>query len=932
VVDFTESTTPVCRSSVVSFSNASTPAGLPVTWFFGDDSTSMASNPSHKYADTGSFNVTLITDNNGCQDTLTKPGFIKVLGPVARFNYSVDCANESIVNFRDSSLVYGPPAPVPTYTWSFGDPANTIQSGTPLLNPLFTYPPVAPGGSANYTVQLVVNDGTCQDTAIRTIRLVNEIPNFTIKSPACRNEVIPANSTNSPTNVQYYIWIANKGPDAGNPSYNITYPNTGVFPVQLDIIDINGCYITGTPKNVTITGPTVDFSIVNDGGCKQKPVAFADNSTSGGGPITKWSWNFGDGSTGPFNTSTITHSYTDTGLYNVTLTAIDALGCSDALTKADTITSPLAAFGTDTTLFCPGGPMLFKDSSLGRRIDGWTWDFGDGGGSTVQNPHHTYTGGDSVYSVKLVVTDAFGCSDSTTRNRYVSIRKPKPAFGVKDSSSICPPLETYFFFQGTDYQSYYWDFGDGGSSTLQNPTHFFNSYGSDTVKLYLVGFGGCLDSAENVVNIYNPGLYTSVTSSLPTTNCNDINVNFTFTIPPGTISYFYFGDGLVDSSQQQALTHFYNSPAFYNPSVAAVDVQGCIANAGGPVIKVLGAIPIFGMDIKKFCDSGIVNFTNYTVNNDPIVSETWGFGDGDSTVVTTPVSASHDYLAPGLYVTSLTATTQAGCVKALTDTLRVLRTPDPQISSVNSICVNGTIDFQGNLAIPDTAISWNWDLGNGQGSTQQQTSGTYNTAGKYTVRLQAANSLGCKDTTSETIVVNPPPSIKVNGDTVLMVGSGINIPMLYSSGVVSYNWTPATNLSCTDCASPYANPQFTTTYQVTVTDSNDCSSSRYVTLITLCNNKNFFIPNTFSPNGDGVNDVFYPRGTGIDRIQAMRIFDRWGEPVFEKRFFPANDPTSGWDGTYKGKPANSDTYIYMIDIICENATIITYKGNVTLIR
>jgi gliding motility-associated-like protein len=100
----------------------------------------------------------------------------------------------------------------------------------------------------------------------------------------------------------------------------------------------------------------------------------------------------------------------------------------------------------------------------------------------------------------------------------------------------------------------------------------------------------------------------------------------------------------------------------------------------------------------------------------------------------------------------------------------------------------------------------------------------------------------------------------------------------------------------------------------------------------VCNNSNFFIPNTFSPNNDGQNDVFYVRGRGIERIQSIRIFNRWGQPVFEKRDFMANDKSAGWDGTLKGKPADQDVYVYVIEVICENATIIPFRGNVALIR
>jgi gliding motility-associated-like protein len=100
----------------------------------------------------------------------------------------------------------------------------------------------------------------------------------------------------------------------------------------------------------------------------------------------------------------------------------------------------------------------------------------------------------------------------------------------------------------------------------------------------------------------------------------------------------------------------------------------------------------------------------------------------------------------------------------------------------------------------------------------------------------------------------------------------------------------------------------------------------------VCNEKNYFIPNTFSPNGDGTNDVFYPRGSGINRIFSMRIFNRWGELVFERKDFNANEAAAGWNGTVKGKPAEQDVYVYIIEFICDNATIIPYRGNVALIR
>ncbi|HKB44046.1 MAG TPA: gliding motility-associated C-terminal domain-containing protein, partial [Chitinophagaceae bacterium] len=155
--------------------------------------------------------------------------------------------------------------------------------------------------------------------------------------------------------------------------------------------------------------------------------------------------------------------------------------------------------------------------------------------------------------------------------------------------------------------------------------------------------------------------------------------------------------------------------------------------------------------------------------------------------------------------------------------------------------------------------------------------------------------------------------------------------MNYTGSIISYSWSPPISLDCLDCLTPFANPRTTTKYTVQVQDKYSCVNKGNVTVQIVCDEKNFFIPNTFSPNGDGSNDIFYPRGKGLFRIKSLRIFNRWGEVVFEKREFQANDPSSGWDGIYKGKKPVPDVYVYQVEIYCNNDQLIKLAGNVALI-
>lgn len=920
-VDFTVDTTTVCAFGALKFTDLSHPADR-WEWDFGDGGRSNVRNPVYAYKDTGTFTVKLTAYNNGCAGSVSKPNLVTIRPPVAKFDFTVNCANKSTVTFSDSSIVnpvYGPVS----YLWKFGDPANTTSTAQ---NPVFTYP-----GLGSYTASLTVTNGTCSNTFSLQVKLTAEQADFTAsKTTPCKNEPITFTAINSnAANISQYEWNFGGPPVIGGRTIQHSFPANGTYDVTLTITDINGCTDSKTiTQYIVITGPTAKFSTVDTGLCKNSTATFTDLSTPAGA-VKQWYFDFGDGTNQTFTSPPFTHKYVDTGLFNVTLTVTDNNGCTDrqSISGLVRVTSPKAMFKAASTRFCQGGVLQFTDTSKGY-ITRYNWDFGDGGTSTLKNPTHTYGGADASYTVKLIVTDTVGCMDTATKVNYIDVKRPKPAFTAVDTSAICPPLETKFTLGGSDYESHYWDFGDGQTSQLQNPRHFYNAYGTYYAKLYVAGYGGCIDSVEKIINVFNP--YTMPFTYSPLDSCNTLMVNFNVTPPANTKFTLYFGDNTADSSQAATFQHFYKSPSFYSPYLILTDKLDCQITVGGPsVIKIYGAEPFFGVDRKSFCDSGTVYFTNYTIANDTVVNSVWNFGDGTTSTAKDEV---HTYTQPGTYYASLTTTTSKGCVKSIYDTILVYRTPAPIIDGMDPVCVNSPATLNGLLAYPDTAITWKWTLGNGQTSDKQSVQVTYNTTGVKNLTLEATNKIGCKSDTARNITVVPLPSINIVEEPTVVLGSGIAIPVTYSRNVITWNWTPASNLSCTNCPSPYANPKFTTKYTVAVTDSNGCQASKDITVTVVCNNKNYFIPNTFSPNNDGQNDVFYVRGSSIERIQSLRIFNRWGQLVFERKNFAANDISAGWNGTIKGRPADQDVYVYVVEIICENATIIPYRGNVALIR
>ncbi len=187
------------------------------------------------------------------------------------------------------------------------------------------------------------------------------------------------------------------------------------------------------------------------------------------------------------------------------------------------------------------------------------------------------------------------------------------------------------------------------------------------------------------------------------------------------------------------------------------------------------------------------------------------------------------------------------------------------------------------------------------------------------------------DTAYAEVIVHLPPVLNIQPAFGFLEGQEVDIDIDVSgSGGYTYNWYPAEYLDCTDCPSPTAMPDSSTTLFVQVWDENGCyaEGNTELRMKSECSGDLVVVPNAFTPNADGLNDVLYVRGSTISEINIFRIYDRWGALIFE-----TNDMNQGWDGTYKGKPVNPGVFVYYVETPCfKDGSTILKKGNVTVIK
>lgn len=195
----------------------------------------------------------------------------------------------------------------------------------------------------------------------------------------------------------------------------------------------------------------------------------------------------------------------------------------------------------------------------------------------------------------------------------------------------------------------------------------------------------------------------------------------------------------------------------------------------------------------------------------------------------------------------------------------------------------------------------------------------------YTASIIDTNS--CTNSATVNVYVQQPIVLTYLSNYEIIIGESVSVNLETNQNVISWQWTPQNGLSCTDCQNPIATPLETTEYTVFVTDSLGCFDITGTVLIEVRKEYSVDVPSAFTPDGDGKNDIVYVRGWGIKKVLEFRIFNRWGEEVFY-----SNDLNYGWDGYFKNKIQNIETYVYVVKVLFYNNEEKSINGYINLIR
>jgi gliding motility-associated-like protein len=628
-------------------------------------------------------------------------------------------------------------------------------------------------------------------------------------------------------------------------------------------------------------------------------------------------WDFGDGTTATGDS--VYHIYRSEGEFVVRMRSQTKGGCvylaegrvrvlapagilkvdAGQSCKNQTVRFEVDAVNTDSILYMPGNGVVI------RTIDRTVF-------YRYPNPGR--------YLPVITLIGPNGCRREIRATDTILVDRMVSGFTLSESR-VCGLTEATFrdtarAFSGI--RSVTWHIGPYPPQTGRTVKSTFDVSGDYPVKLQVLANSGCIDSVTRTVFI-RVNAKPSAGIMADSLGCTGQDVRFAGVVQSAdSISYlsWSFPNGFTSTANQVA--YRFALAGKYQVRLVAGTAQGCYDTSFHP-LTVHPTPVVRASDDLVLCIGQSAQLSAFGANE-----YTWSPQQGLSCTNcpdprVTPLTSSN-YVVRG--------TNTFGCSAADTVKVTVIPRMRMTVSGADSLCIGSSTQL-----LASGGVSWDWSPAAGLSATNIQ-----NPVARPTnttlYRVVGRDGYNCfTDTGYVLVAIGQPVTVDLGPDLTLPTGTQWPLRSVITNGPIKWwDWKPQTDLSCTVCSLPVATIRKTTTYQVKVTSVYGCVATDTVRINAFCESAQVFIPNAFSPDGDGVNDLLVIRAQGISAIRHFRVFNRWGEIVFERSNFQPNDPSMGWDGRIKGIAGAPEVYVYTADVVCDDGTQYTYKGNITILK
>lgn len=849
--------------------------------------------------------------------------------PTADFLADDVCFPNDVVFTDQSSVASGS---ITNWAWNFGDSQTSA-----VQNPSHNY-----SNAGTYTVELTITTDINCVANFQTDVTVFPKPDagYTV-APGCLGDptlFTDQSSVNAPGSINQYEWDFGDTNTSSDQNPSNFYATENTYNVELIVTTSNGC--TDTATSIVDVHPSPEISVSGPDECTGDDVVFANTSSISSGSIDIHAWDFGDTQTSA--TAVPTHIYSNPNAYTVTYTATSNQGCvSDTSFEINAFPNPIAEI--TATDVCFGEPTLFTDNStvsLPGSIVDIICVLGDGNTLANVPVSHDYISS-GVFDVELTVITQHGCEDQTQVNASV-FDMPTADYSF---SNICEDDSVQFndlssIPNGT-INTWQWDFGNGQTSNNSQPEQ--QEYPADgfyDVSLIVSSGFGCSDTLEDQIEVYPVPIADFTYDSV----CFPLEIQFTDLSDPNgaydiTSWLWTFSDNQTSDDQNPSMDFFV--PGTFSAELLISNGPGCKStHTDGDAVVHPKPVAEFPEGLATCLEDTIFFVDESTlipITDDQIISWNW---DLDDTNVLATQNGFHIYGNPNLYNVELTVETNHQCIDSETKVVEIYPLPEVDFtSSPYEGCAPLQVQFNdlSTISNPYTLASWEWNLGTDSSIAQSANPVfAYNPemepldVNQYNISLEVTSLNGCSTEIFRpnyiTVYPKPDALFSVDDDVKDIIKPEFNFTDLSTENVTLWAWDFGDGTN-SDLQNPVHWYEEVGTYPIEL-----IVETQYGCLDTIVSEVKvepvftFYVPSSFTPDENGINDEFFGQGEGYT-FYSMFVYDRWGELIFE-----SNDDQFHWDGTFKGQQVQQGTYVYRFYLIDWQGHDHQYKGIVTLHR